>query len=180
MLLAYALGKAQRLLCGVDAGIGPLFTHGAVERLNRAYRASGVALPETNYVGTEKRQDWSQALIVAPPSAQGTPWLRRFGRVSQAFASGWMALRGTRRRKALDRGFALSDHADWPQLLAAIAATGAERVYVTHGYVPVLVRWLRELQGVDARPLQTSYQGEEGAREVERAGAEEAASAQAS
>jgi len=159
LLFAYALGKAQRLLAGVDPAIGPIFTHGAVERLTRDYRESGVALPATTYAGAGRRADWPQALIIAPPSAQGTPWMRRFGTVSTGFASGWMQLRGTRRRKAVDRGFALSDHADWPGLLDTIAATGAERVWVTHGYSAVLARWLRE-RGLDAATVATHFDGE--------------------
>jgi putative mRNA 3-end processing factor len=159
LLFAYALGKSQRLLAGVDPAIGPIYTHGAVERLNRDYRASGVALPATTYAAPGRGADWSQALIVAPPSALGTPWMRRFGAVSTGFASGWMQLRGTRRRKAVDRGFALSDHADWPGLLEAIAATRAERVWVTHGYSAVLARWLSE-QGLAASAVATRFEGE--------------------
>ena len=159
LLFAYALGKAQRLLAGLDPTIGPIFTHGAVERLTRDYRASGVALPATTYAAADRKADWSQALIVAPPSAQGTPWMRRFGNLSTSFASGWMQLRGTRRRKAVDRGFALSDHADWPGLLDTIAATGAERVWVTHGYSAVLARWLQD-QGLDAATVATRFEGE--------------------
>jgi putative mRNA 3-end processing factor len=161
MLLGYTLGKAQRLLAGLDAGIGPIMTHGAVERICADYRAAGVALPPTTYVGAApKGFDWRQAMIVAPPSAHGTPWSRRFPDLSVAFASGWMQIRGTRRRRAVDRGFVLSDHADWPGLLAAIRATGAERVLVTHGYTAVLARFLQE-QGVDAATLATRYEGEE-------------------
>jgi putative mRNA 3-end processing factor len=159
VLFAYALGKAQRLLAGVDPTIGPIFTHGAVERLTRDYRDSGVALPATTYAAADRRADWTQALIVAPPSAQGTPWMRRFGTLSTGFASGWMQLRGRRRRKAVDRGFALSDHADWPGLLATIAATGAERVWVTHGYSAVLARWLHD-QGLNAATVATHFEGE--------------------
>jgi putative mRNA 3-end processing factor len=159
LLFAYALGKSQRVLAGLDPAIGPIYTHGAVERLNADYRAAGVALPATTYAAAGRRADWSQALIVAPPSAQGTPWMRRFGTVSTGFASGWMQLRGTRRRKAVDRGFALSDHADWPGLLAAIAATGAERVWVTHGYSAVLARWLSE-RGLEASAISTRFEGE--------------------
>jgi putative mRNA 3-end processing factor len=162
MLFAYALGKAQRLLAGVDNTIGPIYTHGAVETLNADYRASGINLPETIYAldAAEKRcMDWSQALIVAPPAANDTPWLRRFGDLSTGFASGWMRIRGQRRRRSFDRGFILSDHVDWPSLMSTIAATGAERIYVTHGYVPVVVRWLRE-QGYNARALETEFQGE--------------------
>jgi putative mRNA 3-end processing factor len=98
-------------------------------------------------------------LIVAPPSAAGSPWARRFGPLSAGFASGWMRIRGARRRRSVDRGFVLSDHADWPGLLDAIAAAGPERVLLTHGYSAVLARRLREL-GLDADPLATRYQGE--------------------
>lgn len=160
LLLGYALGKAQRLLAGLDPSIGPILCHGAVQRLNQAYSDAGVALPPTAYAGEHRRGfDWSQALIVAPPSAHGTPWTRRFGEVSAGFASGWMRIRGARRRRAVDRGFVLSDHADWPGLLAAIEATGAERVWVTHGYTAVLARWLQE-QGLEAVAVPTRYEGE--------------------
>jgi putative mRNA 3-end processing factor len=160
LLLGYALGKSQRLLAGVDASIGPIYAHGAVEKLNRVYRDCGVVLPPTPYAGAApKETDWSQALILAPPSAHGTSWTRRFGPLSAGFASGWMRIRGTRRRRAIDRGFVLSDHVDWPSLLAAIEATGSERVWVTHGYTGVLVRYLRE-RGLDATALATRFQGE--------------------
>ncbi len=162
VLFCYAFGKAQRILAGVDASIGPVVCHGAVEPLNAAYRASGVELPPTQTVGA--RSDFARALVLAPPSAQGTPWLKRFGDYSDAFASGWMQLRGVRRRRALDRGFVLSDHADWPGLQQAIAATGARRVIVTHGYVEVLVRWLRE-QGLQAEAFATEY-GDDAAEEA--------------
>ncbi|HUF30727.1 MAG TPA: ligase-associated DNA damage response exonuclease [Gemmatimonadaceae bacterium] len=161
VLFAYALGKAQRLLAGfVDAPEGPIYTHGAVERLNNDYRASGVALPATTYAGAMPRgHDWSGSLIVAPPSARGSTWLRRFGSHSTAFASGWMRIRGTRRRRSIDRGFALSDHVDWPSLLGAIAATGAESVMVTHGYRDPVVRWLHE-HGMAAQALASQWEGE--------------------
>ncbi|HKO87414.1 MAG TPA: ligase-associated DNA damage response exonuclease [Burkholderiales bacterium] len=160
LVFAYAFGKAQRVLAGVDASIGPIICHGAVEILNRAYREAGVALPSTHAVNdiTDKKQ-LSRALVLAPPSAQSTPWLKRFGNYSDGFASGWMRLRGARRRRAVDRGFVLSDHADWPALQTAIRATGAGCVYVTHGYVPAMVRWLHE-QGIDARAFETQYGGE--------------------
>ncbi len=160
ILYGYALGKAQRLLAGVDRSIGPIFTHGAVERLNADYRAAEIDLPETaSVLDAPPDTQWSQALIVAPPSADGTPWMRRFGDLSTGFASGWMQIRGQRRRRSLDRGFILSDHVDWPALMQTIQATAAERVLVTHGYVAVVVRWLRE-QGIDAFPLETRFAGE--------------------
>jgi putative mRNA 3-end processing factor len=160
ILYGYSFGKAQRILSGVDASIGPIFCHGAIELLNEAYRETGLTLPQTGKLGSPAdRSDpkpFGQALILAPPSAAGSPWIRRFGDASDAFASGWMQLRGARRRRAVDRGFVLSDHADWPSLQRAIGATGAQRVLLTHGYVAVMVRWLRE-QGLEAQALETEF-----------------------
>jgi putative mRNA 3-end processing factor len=159
VLFCYAFGKAQRVLAGVNRGIGPIFCHGAVEPLNRAYREAGVDLPQTRLVSEIPARDklaFSQALVIAPPSAQGSAWMRRFGDYSDAFASGWMRLRGTRRRRGVDRGFVLSDHADWPGLQYAIGASGAQRVIVTHGQIEPMVRWLTE-QGLDAGAFATEY-----------------------
>ena len=161
VLLGYSFGKAQRILAGVDASIGPILVHGAVEPLNEAYRAAGVALPATR-LATEvsDKAVLQRALVVAPPSVLGLAWMKRFGECADAFASGWMQLRGARRRQGVDRGFALSDHADWPGLQAAIAATGASRVIVTHGYEAVMVRWLQQ-QGLQAGSFDTEYGGDD-------------------
>ncbi|HEY9756379.1 MAG TPA: ligase-associated DNA damage response exonuclease [Oculatellaceae cyanobacterium] len=160
LLYGYALGKSQRLLSGLEPSIGPIFAHGAVQNINDQYRQSGVKLPETKYVGEmPKGTDFAGSIILAPPSAHGSPWTRQFGSTSTAFASGWMRIRGTRRRKSVDRGFALSDHADWNGLNQAIKATGAERIIVTHGYANELVRWLRE-NGLQASTMRTEYEGE--------------------
>jgi putative mRNA 3-end processing factor len=157
LLFGYSFGKAQRLLAGVDPEIGPLLVHGAVEPLNEAYRAAGVALPATRLAAeVNDKATLQRALVIAPPSVQGSAWLKRFGEYSDAFASGWMQLRGARRRQAVDRGFVLSDHADWPGLQRAIAATGAQRVIVTHGYEAVMVRWLEE-RGLRAGAFATEY-----------------------
>jgi len=167
LLYCYALGKSQRVLAGIDPGIGPVYTHGAVERLTEAYRAAGVSLPPTTYAGVpdesgkKVKRQWAGALVLAPPSAHGSAWVKKFAPYSTAVASGWMTIRGTRRRKSVDRGFPVSDHADWPGLLAAVAETGAERVWVTHGYSAVLVRWLRE-KGLDAEAIETRFEGEAG------------------
>jgi putative mRNA 3-end processing factor len=157
LLMGYSFGKAQRILAGVDPSIGPIVVHGAVEPLNRAYRAAGVRLPETQrVVDITDKALFRRALVVAPPSVQNSVWSRRFGEASDAFASGWMQLRGARRRRGVDRGFVLSDHADWPGLQRAIAATGCERVIVTHGYEAVMVRWL-EQHGYQAGSFRTEY-----------------------
>jgi putative mRNA 3-end processing factor len=156
-LCCYSFGKAQRVLAGVDPTIGSIIVHGAVEPLNRAYRAAGVALPDTRMVTEVKdKADLRRALVICPPSAAASTWMRRFGDASTAFASGWMQLRGARRRGGYDRGFVLSDHADWPGLMGAIGATGAERVIVTHGSIPVMVRYLTE-QGLEAEGFDTEY-----------------------
>ncbi len=176
IVFAYALGKAQRVLANIDPAIGPIAVHGAATRFNDAYRAAGVPLPDAPHATGDVIDTirTSGGLIVAPPSALGSPWVRKFASrdagMSAAFVSGWMRVRGTRRRKAVDRGFVLSDHADWPGLLSAIRATGAKRIGVTHGSVGPMVRWLREL-GLDAFPVPTRYTGEIG---------EEAAASEAS
>jgi putative mRNA 3-end processing factor len=158
LLFGYGLGKAQRLLAGLDASIGPILVHGAVDRMTTLYRDAGVALPATEYA-TTARGVATGAMIVAPPSADGSVWARKFGAQSTAFASGWMLVRGARRRRSVDRGFTLSDHVDWPQMLAAIDATKCERVLVTHGFTGPVVRWLRE-RGLQADALATRYEGE--------------------
>ena len=161
ILYCYSFGKAQRILAGINPSIGPIICHGAIEPLNQAYRDSGVALPETFKVSDiADRKLFERSLILAPPSAAGSAWLQRFGAVSDAFASGWMQLRGARRRRSVDRGFVLSDHADWPGLLKAVGATGAQRVLLTHGYVAVMVRWLQE-HGFEAHSLDTEFGADE-------------------
>ncbi|KQI68925.1 mRNA 3'-end processing factor [Loktanella sp. 3ANDIMAR09] len=160
ILGAYALGKAQRLLTSVDAQIGPILTHGAVENTNAVLRAQGISLPDTIRVTPDlKITDHPGALVIATPSAMGGTWGRRFGPSSSAFASGWMALRGVRRRRAGDRGFIVSDHADWAGLNAAIKETGATRIFTTHGYTSAFQKYLSE-QGYDAHVVSTEYEGE--------------------
>ena len=169
VLFCYALGKAQRLLAefakalpGADWNERPVFLHGALAMGVDVYREAGVRMMATELVAEQGRSrvDWSKALVLAPPSAAGTPWLRRFGRASTAFASGWMRVRGNRRRRSLDRGFVVSDHADWPSLLRTIRETGAKQVLATHGNADALVRFLRE-DGVDAQALRSEFGGEE-------------------
>lgn len=162
---AYSLGKAQRLLRMLDPDIGPLLTHGAVEATNAVMRQQGIELPDTTQLtkDTDPKQNRG-ALVLAPPSALGSSWAKRFGPSESAFASGWMQLRGVRRRRAGDRGFIISDHADWPGLLSAIRETGAENVYVTHGYTDVFARYLNE-QGWNAQVVPTEFGGDDAEEE---------------
>jgi putative mRNA 3-end processing factor len=165
VLLCYSFGKAQRILSGVDASIAPIVVHSAVQTLNAAYRASSVVLPDTLLVSDVKDPaDFKRALVLCPPGAFSGPWGKRFAGASCAFASGWMQVRGSRRRGGYDAGFVLSDHADWPGLMGAIGATGASRVIVTHGSIPVMVRYLTE-QGLQASAFETEY-GDEVLEEV--------------
>ena len=161
VLFCYAFGKAQRILAGLDAGIGPIICHGAAQALTQVYRESGVALPATVMVSdVMDKAALKTAMVIAPPSAAGSPWMKRFGDYSDAFASGWMLLRGARRRRGVDRGFVLSDHADWPGLMQAITATQAERIIVTHGSILVMVRWLQQ-HGWQAGGFETEYGDDE-------------------
>ncbi len=163
VLFAYAMGKAPRILAELAALTDPdrmVMVHGAVGALVDLYREAGVRMLATALVSeTARGRSFAGELVVAPPAAGGSTWMRRFGPHETAFASGWMRVRGTRRRKGFDRGFALSDHADWPALLRTIDQTGARRVLVTHGYADELARFLRE-KGVEAAALATRFQGE--------------------
>lgn len=166
LLGAYALGKAQRLLALLGDSPGAIALHGAVDRLTTVYRAAGVRLPETQPVAAlPRRHDWGGTLVLAPPAALNGAWARRFGAAPRVLASGWMSVRGARRRRGVDAGLVLSDHADWPGLLQAIDATGAQRILLTHGQTAPLVRVLRE-RGLAAGTLATEYGDEEGSDEA--------------
>ncbi len=161
VIFAYALGKAQRVLKNLDASIGKIYTHGAVDNVNKIYEEVIGELPEALRIdATINRKDIQGAMIIAPPSAADTPWLRTLSPYKTGVCSGWMALRGTRRRRGSDRGFVMSDHADWGQLNTAIKATGAENVYVTHGYKSIYAKWLHTNYGLNATEVETLYTGE--------------------
>ena len=156
ILGAYSFGKAQRVMAALPPQ-GPILTHGAVEDITAILRAQGYPLPPTIRVTPAvTAKTHPGALVIAPPAALGSAWANRFAPADQAFASGWMAVRGIRRRRSLGTGFALSDHADWDGLNAAIRATGAGRVFVTHGYTTPFRHWL-ETQGYDAGIVETGY-----------------------
>lgn len=160
VLSGYSLGKAQRIIQNLDTSIGKIYTHGAVENVNEVIRQQGVRLQETTRVTAAiHKKDFIGHIVVCPPSAMGSPWIKKFKPVSLGVASGWMMLRGARRRRAADRGFVLSDHVDWPGLNQAIKATEAERIFVTHGYTDIFKRWLIE-EGYEAEVVETEYEGE--------------------
>ena len=162
VIAGYTLGKAQRVLKNIDPSIGKIFTHGAVDSINQIMKSQHIDLPEAPRVSNEiSKEDLKTSLVICPPSAVGSPWIRRFLPYSLGVASGWMKLRGTRRRRGADRGFVLSDHADWNDLNNTIAETGAEKVYVTHGYSEIFAQWLNS-KGIEAQEVKTRYEGELG------------------
>ena len=164
---AYSLGKAQRLLRMLDPDIGPILTHGAVEATNAVMRDQDIKLPRTELLTQDTDPKANKgAIVVAPPSALGSTWAKRFGPSESAFASGWMQLRGVRCRRAGDRGFVISDHADWNGLLDAVRLSGAENIYVTHGYTDVFARYLNE-NGWNAQVVPTEFGGDDSEEDVQ-------------
>lgn len=163
VIFGYSLGKAQRILASLQADVGPIGVHGAVHALLPYFEEAGVRFPPYELIDTKDKVQLERfkkgGMIIAPPSANGTPWLAKFGDCATASASGWMTIRGPKRRANVEAGFVLSDHADWPGLLNTINATGADRVGVTHGYVSTLVRYLRE-KGIDAFAIDTQFKGD--------------------
>ncbi len=161
ILTAYSLGKAQRIIANLDPEVGPIFTHGAVEDINEIIREQGFYLPPTTRVNkTQKKGDFKNGIVITPASGLGTAWVKKFEPKSVGAASGWMAVRGARRRRSVDRGFVLSDHVDWESLNAVIEGTGAEQVLVTHGYSDIYSKYLRE-KGLKSQVLETQFEGEQ-------------------
>jgi putative mRNA 3-end processing factor len=173
LLFCYAFGKAQRVLAEL-AGLGisdEILLHGAVDALMAPYREAGVQLPPTRAVSSlERKADLSGRLVIAPPSAHRSVWMKRFKAPQTAFVSGWMAVRGARRRRGYERGFVLSDHADWDGLLSSVRETGARQVYVTHGNSDGLARYLREVEGIAAEPLDGAFAAERSDNEANSSG----------
>ncbi|RYY66663.1 MAG: ligase-associated DNA damage response exonuclease [Chitinophagaceae bacterium] len=157
VLLGYALGKSQAILNALDTSIGEVWLHGAVANVNDAFKGIGLDFPGQRITVETDRKKITPALVIAPPSALGTPWLRKLAPYKVAMCSGWMALRGARRRYGVDRGFVLSDHCDWNQLNDAVLATGAEHIYVTHGYETPFVRWVKEHHGLQGYEVKTLF-----------------------
>lgn len=172
VLMGYALGKIQRIIKGIQPFIGPVFAHGAVYNVNQRLLEAGFDLPEIEYAAYDiDKKRLRDALILAPPSALDTKWLKRFEPLSTGYCSGWMAVRGAKNRRAIDRGFVISDHADWNDLNSTIKETAAEKVFVTHGFTDTFAKWLRE-NGIDAVEVKTEYGDEKEELASETIGAE--------
>ncbi len=161
VLIAYSLGKAQRVLKAIEPVTDRIFLHGAIWNTHQVLTAEGWELPTVQRVTPDiPKEQYKGSVVIAPPSADGTPWMNRFTPFSVGICSGWMQVRGHQRRRNADAGFALSDHADWKGLLQAVKATGAEKVFVTHGFQAAFSRYLNE-QGIEAGEVQTAFGTEE-------------------
>ena len=167
VLFCYTIGKAQRILAELERLTDrTVFVHGMMLGMIDAYRDAGVRmLPVESVIDAPARRrgkkSFAGELVLAPLSARGTPWMRRLGELSDAFASGLMRVRGVRRQRAFDRGFVLSDHADWPALLVTVRETGATRVLATHGHGEAFARYLGD-QGYESGVIRTAWEGEAG------------------
>jgi putative mRNA 3-end processing factor len=174
VLFCYTLGKAQRLLAELTQYTDKaVLVHGMLLQMIEAYRAGGVRMaPTLPLIERPKGASCAGELVLAPLSARGTPWMRRLGELSDGFVSGLMRVRGVRRQRGFDRGFVLSDHADWPDLLRTVEETGASRVLATHGHTEPLARYLSS-RGIEAGVIRTAWEGEAGSEEAVAAAEQE-------
>lgn len=157
VVLAYSLGKAQRVLQPLSETTDVVYAHGAVYNMHQALLNAGWRLPHIERITWETpKEKLKGAVILAPPGAEGSTWIKRFQPYAVGACSGWMQVRGNVRRKNVDGGFVISDHADWNGLLEAVKATGASKVYVTHGYQSVFSRYLNEI-GIASAEVKTEY-----------------------
>jgi len=169
LITAYSLGKAQRILQNVDHSIGTVYTHGAIENTNKVFREYGIPLKPSSYASASgPYKDYQGSFVIAPGSAATSSWSKKFKDFRLGAASGWMNVRGARRRRAADIGFVLSDHADWNQLNESIAATGADEIFVTHGFSEIFSEYLKT-QGYDAKVVKTAFEGEQDVVEEDQA-----------
>lgn len=161
IISAYSLGKAQRLLTGIDTSIGPVFTHAAIDNTNQVLKKQGLILPPSTKINqNQSPKNYPGALVLAPPAAIGSAWTRRFKDFEEATVSGWMAVNAIKSRRNINKGFVLSDHADWEALNLAVKMTGAENIYVTHGYTELYSKYLLT-QGYNASVVKTTFSGDE-------------------
>ncbi|MGY4385597.1 putative mRNA 3-end processing factor [Pedobacter sp. UYP24] len=166
VLVAYSLGKAQRLIKGLD-GFGKIYVHNSIANLNERFIKAGVDLPETIGITTETKKDELQrGIVIVPPALAEGRWIKNLINGATGVCSGWMQVRASRRWRSADAGFALSDHADWPGLISAIKETEAEKVYVTHGFTATFSKYLNEI-GIASEEVKTQYGNEDDSDEKE-------------
>ena len=155
VLSAYSLGKSQHILGSVDSSIGPLYVHPSVELMNEAMRSVGLAVPPTHILNANTtKEEVSKALIIAPNVGDGPDWMQDDFAFSRGRASGWFAVRRAARQQPHERGFVLSDHADWKGITKTIIETGCEQVLVNHGFSGQVARYAAEKFGIISGELE--------------------------
>lgn len=160
VLVAYSLGKAQRLIKNL-ADYCEIYVHNSIANLNEGFVKAGVDLPETIRITSELNKEvLQQGIVIVPPAMAEGKWIKTLQQAATGVCSGWMQVRAGRRWRSADAGFALSDHADWPGLLSAIEATEAEKVFVTHGFTATFSKYLNEI-GIASEEVKTQYGNEE-------------------
>jgi putative mRNA 3-end processing factor len=158
LLIGYSLGKAQRILHAVATLGIPIVVHNNIYDCNEAVGFSNTGLIKHTIANKYIKVP---CIIVVPPGSADAAWLKAYTPYATAMCSGWMQVRAWRRRSNLEKGFAISDHCDWPGLLQAIQATEAQHIYITHGYKAVLAKYVREQLHLQATELETLFEGDE-------------------
>ena len=162
ILITYSLGKAQRVLQAIKETAENIFGHGAIFNMQETLIDAGWKLQPIVHVTPETPKELlRETVVMAPPGAEGTSWLKKFHPYSLGVCSGWMQVRGNARRRNVDAGFALSDHADWNGLIETVKATGAEKVFVTHGFQAAFSRYLNEKGIAIAAEIKTKFGDED-------------------
>lgn len=167
VFIGYSLGKAQRIMKAVE-GLGKIYVHYSIGKLNKAFESVGITLPEYEIADFKERsQHLQHEIVIVPPALLDSSIIRKIPEAATAICSGWMQVRGARRWRSADAGFAMSDHADWNGLLQTVKATEAEMIHVTHGQTEVFSKYLNEL-GMNADVVTTEFgeDEEEGEKEI--------------
>lgn len=160
VFIGYSLGKSQRIMKLLE-GVDEIYVHSAIHHINNAIAQTGIHLPEAQLLEYHfDKEQVRNRIVILPPALLGARLLKKIPNAATAICSGWMQIRGNRRWKGVDAGFAVSDHADWKGLLAAVKATGAEKVYVTHGSQAIFSKYLNET-GIWSKEVKTEYGNEE-------------------
>lgn len=166
VFIGYSLGKSQRIMKALE-GLDELNVHYSIAKLNEAYESVGVQLPDYKTIDLrEDKKHLDGKIVILPPALIDNPAMKKIPNLAYAICSGWMQIRGARRWRSADAGFAISDHADWQGLISAIKATKAEKVHITHGQTAVFSKYLNEI-GISADEVKTEYGNDEETTEFE-------------
>ena len=155
ILFCYSLGKAQRLLSELNSqNFRNIFVHKSINKMNLIYKRIGIELIETKIYDIDLEiNNLKNSLLLLPPSLNNKNFLRKFKNVRTGFASGWMSIRALKKRSGFDKGFTISDHADWNGLIKTIKESEAKRVFLNHGDGESLANFLRDKENLDIKQL---------------------------